>query len=90
VRGLERDPKTARFCNGGDEVGGYGTNDNCGYAWNSTLPVAFTIADVGAMASCDVFDIDARYDGWRCTRVATTESHSGIPEFSVVVAFRVF
>ena len=42
------------------------------------------------MADCEVFDLADEFDGSQCTRIATTESHSGIPEFSVVVAFRVF
>lgn len=91
VRGLEKDPRgSLEFCSGGDDVGGYGTNDDCGYAWNSTWPAEFTIAGVSTMADCEVFDVADDFDGWQCTRIATTGSHSGIPEFSVVVAFRVF
>jgi len=90
VRGLEQDPKGFGFCSGGDEQGGYGTDNNCGYAWNSTLPMAFTIDDIEGMADCSVFDLGNEFDDFVCTRIATTESHSGIPEFSVVVAFRLF
>ncbi|MDP2292971.1 MAG: hypothetical protein Q8M22_17445 [Actinomycetota bacterium] len=91
VRGLEQDPgRLLQFCSAGDQQGGYGTDDDCGFAWNSTLPMAFTIDDIEAMSDCDVFDIGDEFDDFVCTRIATTESHSGIPEFSVVVAFRLF
>ena len=91
VRGLENDPRgSLKFCSWSAEAGGYGTNEDCGYAWNSTLPAPFTIVYVSAMADWEVFDLADEFDGWQCTRIATTESHSGIPEFSVVVALRVF
>ena len=91
VRGLETDPRGGlEFCSAGPDQGGYGTDEDCGYAWNSTLPFEPTIDDISHMSDCDVFDIGELYDGYRCTRIATTASHSGIPEFSVVVAFKVF
>lgn len=91
VRGLEKDPRgSLEFCSVGDDVGGSGTHNDCGYAWNSTLPATFTIANVGTMAGCEVFDVAEEFDGWQCTRIATVQSYGGIPEFSVIVAFRVF
>ena len=42
------------------------------------------------MSDCAVFDVGELFDGYKCTRITTVESHSGIPEFSVVVAFKVF
>ena len=89
VRGLENDPGIG-LCHNGGESGGYGTDDKCGYAWNSTVAATFNLDDIDAMADCEAFDIDERYDGWQCTRITTSESHGGIPEFSVVVAFRLF
>ena len=90
VRGVENDPRgSLRFC---DTVGtppGYGTDEDCGLAWNSTLPFAPTLDDIAGMADCSVFELGELYDGWVCTRMTTVESHSGIPEFSVVVAFKV-
>ena len=67
-----------------------GTDDACGEAWNTTLSIQPTIADIEAMADCGAFDLGDEFDGFRCTRITTTQSHSGIPEFSVVVAFKVF
>jgi len=90
VRGLERDPKGFDYCSSGDQIDGVGTDHNCGYAWNTTNPGVFTIDEINAMSACGVFDIDERFDDWKCTRITTSESHSGIPEFSVVVAFRLF
>ena len=91
VRGLETDPRgSLEFCSSSPDAGGSGTDNDCGYAWNSTLPATFTLADVSAMADCGVFDIADEYDDWKCTRIATVQSYGGIPEFSEVVAFRVF
>ncbi|MEQ1873094.1 MAG: hypothetical protein ABL953_05140 [Ilumatobacteraceae bacterium] len=87
MRGVERDP--APYCTMGDINPGYGTNDDCGIAWNSTVPFTPTLDDIAMMADCSAFDLGDLYDGWVCTRIATSESHSGIPEFSVVVAFKV-
>lgn len=90
VTGLEHDPGTLEFCSHGDEPSGYGTDNACGYAWNTTLWTEFTIADVATMADCSAFDLGDEFDGYQCTRISTNQSHSGIPEFSVVVAFKVF
>lgn len=95
VTGREKDPR--QVGQGWDgchdewqEFTGAGTDDACGEAWNTTLSIQPTIADIEAMADCGAFDLGDEFDGFRCTRITTTQSHSGIPEFSVVVAFKVF
>lgn len=89
MRGVENDPRgSLRFCDTAGTPLGYGTDEDCGLAWNSTVPFAPTMDDIAAMADCSVFDVGELYDGWVCTRIATVESHGGIPEFSVVVAFK--
>jgi hypothetical protein len=90
VRGLEKDPGTLAFCQTSKGVNGHGHDNDCGYAWNTTDPGVFTIADIEAMSDCGVFEIDEIYDGWQCTRITTSEEGSGMPEFSVVVAFRLY
>lgn len=90
VRGLEKDPGTLAFCQTSKGVNGHGHDNDCGYAWNTTDPGVFTIADIEAMSDCGVFEIDEIYDGWQCTRITTSEEGNGMPEFSVVVAFRLY
>ena len=47
------------------------------------------ISDRRPLAFIAIYVDSDLYDGWVCTRIATTESYGGIPEFSVVVAFKV-
>ena len=80
VRGLETDPRGGlEFCSAGPDQGGYGTDEDCGYAWNSTLPFEPTIDDISLMSDCDVFDIGELYDGYRCTRLQTNEPKTDTP-----------
>lgn len=90
VRGLERDPRAFDgVCTAGYIPDGAGSDDDCNFAWNWTLPYAPTLEDIATMADCSVFDLGDLYEGWVCTRIATVQSFGGIPEFSVVVAFKV-
>lgn len=40
------------------------------------------------MSACSVYELGELYDGWVCARIATVHSYGGIPEFSVVIAFK--
>lgn len=95
VTGREKDPRQVGQGWSGchaewQDFTGAGTDDGCGEAWNTTLSIEPTIADIEAMADCTAFDLGDEFDGYRCTRISTVQSFGGIPEFSVVIAFKVF
>ena len=91
IFGIESDPNGGQFCTAGDppfESGG--SSDNCGLAWNLSVPYSPTLAEIAALPLCNAFPLDDRFDGYHCAIVGTHESGNGMPEFTVVMAFRLF
>jgi len=54
------------------------------------VPYSPTLAEIAALPLCNSFPLDDGFDGYRCAIVGTHESGDGMPEFTVVMAFRVF